>query len=209
MYKRYLASSGEGFADHELLEMLLFGSIPRVNTNGTAHNLIDHFGSLDAVFDADIDSLIAVDGINTSSAIHIKLVSSLWRRYSQLKATDSSPVFNKKTIGEMLVNSYRMVSKERVLLLLFDSSARLIGIKTISEGASNSSEFNTRQIAEISLACGASYIALAHNHPGGRAEPSDADMTSTRLLKRALDMIDLTLIEHFIVSGDEYCTLFS
>ena len=209
MYQRYLLSSDEGFADHELLEMLLFGALPRVNTNGIAHDLISHFGSLDAVLDADINALLSVKGINNASAIHIKLVSSLWRRYSKLKAEKSSPVFDREVIGKMLVDTYRMVSVERVTLLLFDSSAKLISTKILSEGSVNSSDINIRRIAELSLACGASYIALAHNHPGGKADPSDTDMTSTRLVKRSLEMIDLPLIEHFIVAGDDDCTLLS
>ena len=71
------------FAEHEMLEMLLFFSIPQADTNPTAHRLIEKFGSLKGVFDANIDNLMAVDGVGTNSAILIKLFPALMREYNK------------------------------------------------------------------------------------------------------------------------------
>ena len=207
MYERFANSKGSAFADHELLEMYLFGCIPRRNTNEIAHALIDRFGSLDAVFDADLESLMTVDGISKGSAVQLRLFSVLSRRYSLLKGERKNSSLSTKQIGRYLIDRFHMVRTECILLLCFDSSMRLICTSEICEGCVSSAEINVRRIAEVALSCSASFIALAHNHPSGGAEPSDFDVTTTRMVKRALDMIDLPLIEHFIVGGDDYCTL--
>lgn len=207
MYDRFTSGGEDSLADHELLEMYLFGCIPRRNTNDIAHALINRFGSLDAVFDADIEALITVGGINRGSAVKIRLMSALSRRYYILKSNHKRDGLGREQIGEYLVNRFHMVSSECILLLCFTASMKLIGTRMIANGTVTSAQINIRKIAESALSCGASCIVLAHNHPGGKAEPSDFDITTTRMVKRALDLIDLPLVEHYIVSGKEYCTL--
>ena len=207
MYDRFTSGGEDSLADHELLEMYLFGCIPRRNTNDIAHALINRFGSLDAVFDADIKALITVEGINRGSAVKIRLMSALSRRYYMLKSNHKRDGLSREQIGEYLVNRFHMVSSECILLLCFTGSMKLIGTRMIANGTVTSAQINIRKIAESALSCGASCIVLAHNHPSGKAEPSDFDITTTRMVKRALDLIDLPLVEHYIVSGKEYCTL--
>ena len=85
---RFLSSLGADFADHEILEALLFFSIPRQNTNETAHRLLDTFGSLEGVFAADYDKLIAVKGCKRSTAFLIKLVAHIVIRINRAGACE-------------------------------------------------------------------------------------------------------------------------
>ena len=79
--QKFLKSGFESFADHEKLELLLFYSIPRKNTNELAHSLLSHFKTLSGVFDADIGALMEIDGVTESTAILLKLILSFSREY--------------------------------------------------------------------------------------------------------------------------------
>ena len=85
MQSRYALGGADGLSDHNLLELLLFYSIPRVDTNETAHRLLETFGSLEGVFKADINTLMSVSGVGEKTARHIKLVFDIQRRISEQK----------------------------------------------------------------------------------------------------------------------------
>lgn len=81
MRKRFLATGFDSFADHEILEVLLYYSIPRIDTNELAHRILDHFGSLSAVFDAEPEEIVKIKGVSDNTAVLIKMIPSLMRVY--------------------------------------------------------------------------------------------------------------------------------
>ena len=93
-----------GFEPHNILELLLFYSIPRRDTNEIAHKLLNHFGSLKAVFNASFDELIQVDGIKENSATLIKMVPMIAREYVSNDLTESSVFDTANKIGEFFIN---------------------------------------------------------------------------------------------------------
>lgn len=96
------------------------------------------------------------------------------------------------------------MTKEEALLLMLDNSAGLLDTVRIFDGSVNATALSARKIAEVAFSRNAARIVLAHNHPDGVAEPSDEDITTTRMLRRAFAMIDLPLDEHIIVAGNRY-----
>ena len=185
---RFLSEGLDSFEPHNVLELLLFYSIPQKDTNETAHMLINRFGSLSAVFDAPYDDLLTVPGISEHSATLIKLSSI-------------------EDIGKYLVARYLGVTEETVLLLLLDNKFGLIDCVKVHEGSVNSSAITMRKLIETALFKRASMVVLAHNHPSGVALPSSDDLFTTQQVKRAFDLVEIGMLAHIIVAGDTFTNI--
>ncbi len=204
---RFLSEGLDGFEPHNVLELLLFYSIPQRDTNETAHMLINRFGSLSAVFDAPYDDLLTVPGISEHSATLIKLIPAVSRRYAMEKNSKAARLSSIEDIGKYLVARYLGVTEETVLLLLLDNKFGLIDCVKIHEGSVNSSAITMRRLIETALFKRASMVVLAHNHPSGVAIPSSDDLFTTQQVKRAFDLVEIGMLAHIIVAGDTFTNI--
>lgn len=204
---RFLNDSLEGFEPHNILELLLFYSIPRQDTNEIAHALINRFGSLKNVFDADFNELITVPGIKENSATLIKLIPQISKAYLLDNPEDDLIYDHADKIGKFLVNKYIGETTETVYMLLLDNSFKLIDCVRLQEGSVSSAQLAPRRIMDFVIKKGASMVVLAHNHPNGMPVPSSEDIETTITLSGALEMFDVGLIEHFLIAGNRYVPL--
>ena len=189
--------------EHMILEYLLFFTRVRVNTNPTAHRLIDRFGSLSGVFDAEPAELMEVEGIGIKSATFLSLVPRLCALYAETKRRGGASPLSDEEAAEFFVNYYLSKTREEVTALLLDNGGRVISFEVLHEGTLNSVSVNPRRIAEAVFGKKASAIILAHNHPSGRAEPSETDLDTTRRLMDALIPLDIELRAHLLVAGED------
>ncbi len=197
---RFLNSGFDQFEDHQILEMLLFYALPRMDTNELAHRLINHFGSLSGVFDASVEELTSVKGVAENTAVLLKMIPPLARVYLTDKQ-QSHPVFDSpQKIGEYLVERFVGRTNETVLLLCMDSSLRLLSCELIAEGNNTSAHVDMKKVVERAIRRNASCVILAHNHPRGLALPSNEDILLTREAKRTLSALEITLLDHVIVA---------
>ena len=204
---RFLSEGLDSFEPHNVLELLLFYSIPQKDTNETAHMLINRFGSLSAVFDAPYDDLLTVPGISEHSATLIKLIPAISRRYAMEKNSKVTKLSSIEDIGKYLVARYLGVTEETVLLLLLDNKFGLIDCVKVHEGSVNSSAIPMRKLIETALFKRASMVVLAHNHPSGVALPSSDDLFTTQQVKRAFDLVEIGMLAHIIVAGDTFTNI--
>ena len=204
---RFLSEGLDSFEPHNVLELLLFYSIPQKDTNETAHMLINRFGSLSAVFDAPYDDLLTVPGISEHSATLIKLIPAISRRYAMEKNSKVTKLSSIEDIGKYLVARYLGVTEETVLLLLLDNKFGLIDCVKVHEGSVNSSAITMRKLIETALFKRASMVVLAHNHPSGVALPSSDDLFTTQQVKRAFDLVEIGMLAHRIVAGDTFTNI--
>ena len=200
-------NAGNSFEDHELLELLLFYAIPRVNTNEIAHDLIARFGSLRGVLDAGLPALKSVNGIGENSAIYLRAISELLLRYERASTNTYSPLRSKPELAAYLRSLFVGTESEISYVILFDAGKRVLLCKKLSEGYSTGNTISMREIISLALNNNAAGIILAHNHPSGKAIPSGDDIESTNIIKSMLDKIDIQLIDHFIVAGDAICPI--
>lgn len=205
--ERFLTEGLDNFAPHNVLEFLLFYSIPRRDTNEIAHRLIEKFGSLGAVFDADIEELKAVEDIGENSAVLLKLIPQLSRRYMVDKLPQDGVFNSVNKVGNYFIAKYIGHTVESVYLMLLDNSYRVLNCDIIFTGSVNSAKITSRMIIERALRYRATIAVLAHNHPGGVAIPSDADISTTRNLYEALSIVDVCLLEHLVIAGDKFSTI--
>ncbi len=188
--------------DHELLELLLFFSIPRRNTNETAHALLKRFGSLDAVMNADITALQTVEGIGETSALQIKAVAEIMGRCARSRSDDRHLLSSFGELESYLHSLFIGSAHEKTFVLLFNAANRLICCEMLGEGNAVHTSVCLRRVIEMSLQKNAAAAVLAHNHADGLVMPSGEDVTATDRIREALESIGVRFVEHYIVTPD-------
>ena len=202
--RKYLDHGIECFADHEILEMILFYSVPQKDTNELAHCLIDRFGSLRGVLNATPEELSEVNGIKEHSAVLLGIIRDVNRRcvLSEVKKGELFDTVSK--IGNYLIGYFSGLSYERVAVMLLDNSMRLIDCVKISDGTVSGATVDYRLIAQIAMSRHATSVVLAHNHPFGVIVPSRDDREISRAVEAALSVLGINLIEHIIVNEEAF-----
>lgn len=199
---RFLTSPNS-FEDHELLELILFYSIPRVNTNEIAHRLIKRFNSVKGVLDAPYSALLEVEGIGPNSALYMRALSEMLSRYGRSCSDAKSPLTSHSMLGDFLRSLFVGTTNEICYLLLFDPSKRMILCEKVSEGYSLGNILSMRAIMHLALSNNAAAAIIAHNHPGGKAIPSGDDLAATQKLASMFASVGVNFIDHFIIAQNE------
>lgn len=204
---RFLVDGLDNFNEINALELLLFYTIPRSDTNPLAHRLLDRFGSFSAVLDADYNDLLEVEGVSDHTATFLKLLPESARYYESCKISQRKELSTLSDIGEFFVRKYVGVVKEIVYMLLLDNKRCVISIEKVHEGSVSSAAVSVRKMAETALKKRAAAVVIAHNHPSGLAIPSPDDILVTRNINSALQMLEIEFIDHFVVAENKYCTI--
>ena len=192
---------------HKIMEMLLFYSIPRKDTNEIAHELVSRFGSIAGIIDAPVEELVKVNGVNTNTAALIKLIMPVARRYMFDKKRNTHKYSNIDEVGNYLLSRYIGYSKEVFSITSFSGSGSILGFDILSEGDVSEVSISTRTVIEAVLKRQAVCAIIAHNHPDGVAVPSDNDIAVTENIKNALAHINVRLLDHLIIADGDYVSM--
>ncbi len=201
---RVISEGIDSFEDHQILELLLFYCIPMKDTNELAHALIRHYGSLSGVFDADPKDLGKQLGVTENTAILLSLMPALARRYQQGKFTEKALLGSTTAAGEYTMALFTGRLNEAFYVICLNSQNQVNQATLLHEGTINEAPVYPRLIVETALRHQAASIILAHNHPGGSRQPSQADVAATKKIKAATEAIAITVVDHIIVAGDGY-----
>ena len=188
--------------EHKLLELMLFYSIPREDTNELAHRLLNHFGSLNELFKADIEKLKRVDGVGDNTAVMLAAMGETFYRISKEKPFKKRVYKNTEDLKSLAISLLKGEKNEKVYLICFDSKKTLKRYTVISEGDETSSDINMKDVVKVLVDSDSSVAVLAHNHPISSAEPSAHDVDATRMLCVTLRKIGYALADHIIVGED-------
>ena len=199
--------SFENFAQHEILEMLLYSTIARGDTNPIAHELIQKFGNIANVFDADPEELKKVRGIGESSAYLLSMIPHLSRVYNQTKWNRKILLGSADVAGQYAINLFIGKTHEEFRVICLDSNRQMFYQGVVAHGTINEVQAYPRLVVAEVLKHNAQSVILAHNHPSGSVFPSDCDIEATQQLIAALDTIDVRVIDHIIVSGNQYYSM--
>lgn len=206
MRQRFLRSGLDGFADHEVLELLLYYAIPRRDTNPIAHYLLERYGSLSAVLSAPVEDLKKVPGVGESAAVFLKVVWQSGLR-ARLADVQSIPLTDVETVGAYLLERYVGEEHEVVYQLCLDRKGKLLNCKRLNDGSASAALLDVRKVVENAILTAASTVILAHNHPSGIALPSDDDCTATVRVAQALETIGVVLADHIIVADGDFVSM--
>ncbi len=207
--KREFLNNGidEKTPPHKILELLLFFCIQRSDTNPLAHELIEKFGSIAGVLDAPIEELTKFKGLTESNAILLKMIIPISRLYYIEKGNKDNAFLNIDEVGEFLIDKYRGFTVEKFSILTLDATGKKLSFDFLSEGDIDKVGISTRQIMKYAINANAVTVIIAHNHPGGTALPSATDIKLTRQLKTALSHAEITLLDHIVISNDDYVSM--
>ena len=203
--ERFQQSGLAGFAEHEVIELLLTLAIPRLDVKQPAKALLKQFGSLRGILDAPLTELQSVKGIGEVAAISLKVIREAATLYL-LETSEESQVLRDP---ERLSDFWRMrighLKHEVFAVAYLDSAHRLLrnGVETLQEGTIDRAAVYPRRVVEAALRHRAAALVLAHNHPNGNVEPSEQDKVVTRAVALAAETISLRVVDHLIVSASE------
>jgi len=202
--ERYLKEGLESFHDHEVLELLLFFAIPYKDTNNLAHELLQKYGALSGVLEADYHDLLHMRGIGENAATLLSLLPAVCRRYQIDKYGDRVLLTTTEELGNYVTNLFIGYNYEVFYLICLDTQNRVINAARIHEGTINEVAVYPRIVVETAIRNKAKSVIMAHNHPGGSLRPTASDMELTGKIVDVLRDISIPVIDHIIVSNGKY-----
>ncbi len=202
--QRFLRSGLAGFADHEVVELLLTLAIPRRDVKQPAKALLRRFGSLGGIMDATPAELQKVEGIGEAAAVALQVIREVAVLYLR-QASERAEVLSDP---ERLHDFWRMriggLKHEVFAVAYLDSGHRLLrdGVELLQEGTVDRAAVYPRRVVEAALRRQAAGLVLAHNHPNGNVQPSQHDKLVTRAIVLAAETVGLRIVDHLIVSPE-------
>ena len=203
MRQRVEQQGFENLAPHEALEVLLYTTIPRGDTNALAHALLERFGSFAGVLEAGEEELLEVEGVGPATARMLHLLPEIFRRYTRSRTQDSPVLRTTEDAVAFLQARYVGLQKERALLVSLDRRGRVHGLHWLREGAEDRVSLELKDVVSAALKSGQERVLLCHNHPNGVALPSREDLQATENIVRALGMVQVSLRDHIILTETE------
>ena len=209
--EKFLKNGIDGFAEYEILELLLTYCIPRKDTKPIAKELLNKFKSLDNVFKADLDKLSAIDGLGKNSVAFLKLIGDLPSiiykdelKNKKLVDKETLKISNKDILLKYLRNKIGYEEIEKFYVLYLSSSNEVIEFEENSVGTLDRSSVYPREIYKKIINLNAKSVILAHNHPSDNITPSKCDSELTNEIAKGLKNFGALLIEHIIITKNSY-----
>lgn len=199
MRKRFRETGFDGFTEHEILEMILFYTCPRKDTNELAHILINKFGNFAGVIEAEYEDLLAVKNISENTATLFKMLPKFLPVYYNSRS--EGVIFDSMDkINRMFEAYFVGLTHEEFRLACFDNNLRMLSNTLISSGTPTSSEVNMRTIVKEVMRTNATSAIICHNHPRCDTLASPEDREATKNISYVLHHLDVILTDHLIVT---------
>lgn len=199
--ERLIKSGARALSDHELLAVFLRVGVAGKSAVDLGRDMIERFGSISAMFSATLDEFSALPGLGAAKYAQLQAVMELAQRAiaEQLRAGDllASPAAVRDYLSMQLGRQHH----ESFVVLFLDVKNRLIERVEMFTGTLTHTSVYPREVVKKALACNAASVMFVHNHPSGVAEPSESDLMLTRALVQALALVDVRVLDHFVVAG--------
>lgn len=196
--ERVLAAGIEPFADYELLELLLFYSIQRIDTKPLAKRLLEHFGTLGDVFAAEPEQLREFD-IDQRTLVQFKALREVARRLAERKVKNMPVLTNWQQLIDYCHTALAHEKTEQFRILFLDRKNVLIGDEVQQRGTIDHTPVYPREVVKRALALNAAALILVHNHPSGDPKPSREDIEMTREIKAAAEALGIAIHDHLVI----------
>lgn len=199
--ERLLAQGAHVLTSPELLAIILRTGIRGCDAVSLGYQLIEQFNGLRGLLSADAQTLLAIKGLGTAKTCELLAINELNRRALEEDLKWGQALDQPQRVKHYCVAKLGHLSVEHCMALYLDSQFRLITCEEVSRGTLTQASVYPREVIKAGLKHHAAALILAHNHPSGIAEPSEADLALTRHLKHALALVDIRLLDHLIVTG--------
>lgn len=204
--QRFRKGGADGLADYELLEMALFGALPRRDTKPLAKALIAKFGSFAEVISASRPRLLEVKGVGERVADDLKVIQAAAVKLTQQRVLERPALSSWSAVLDYCRSAMAYEEVERFRVLFLDRKNILIADEVQQEGTVDHTPVYPRQVVKRALEISASGLILVHNHPSGDPTPSRADIEMTRRIIDAAEKLGITVHDHIIVGRDGHAS---
>ncbi len=201
--EKLLARGPAALSDAELLALLLRTGLPGKNALQMGQELLDQFGGVAGLLHTSADALKAIKGLGPAKRAEIVAVLELARRALAAELTQQTLFESPTAVRDYLQLQLGSRPHEIFAVLFLDSRNRLIVLEELFRGTLGQTSVYPREVVIRALALNAANVVFAHNHPSGSARPSRADEALTQNLKAALALVDVRVLDHFIVTRTE------
>ncbi|WP_028455109.1 RadC family protein [Chitinilyticum litopenaei] len=205
--EKLLRNGAQALSDAELLAIFLRVGLPGKSAVDLARELLDHFGSLQALFAAPLPALSAIPGMGSAKFAQIQAVFEMARRALHEELAERDAFTSPDAVRSLLGLRLRGLPHEEFHALFLDQQHRLLAAEMLFRGSLSETRVYPREVVKRALATNAAAVIVAHNHPSGEARPSAADLALTQQLKSALELVEIRLLDHFIVAAHRIVSL--
>jgi DNA repair protein RadC len=204
MKNKYKKSGVDGWLGYEVLELVLSYAIARKDTKPIAKELMARFKTINGVLDADSKELQSVSGISEHTILFLKLLKDIAVLYLKNDLQNKDLLSSPELVFDYLKASLKGCVDEEIKALFLNARNELIAVEGLHIGTVNKSAIYPRKIVERALYHHAVGVIIAHNHPAGTLTPSKEDCAVTKSIKDALKTVDINLLDHIIIGGNNY-----
>jgi len=202
--ERLLSQGAATLSDAELLAIFLRTGVRGKTAVDLARDLITQFGSLRGLLASTQTEFCKQYGLGVAKFVQLQAVLEMARRYLHETLQNTDVIKNPNDVRQYLISRLRKYPHEVFACLFLDTQHRVINFEEITHGSLDTAHVHPREVVKRALGQNAAAVILAHNHPSGLTEPSRADKTLTQHIKKALELVDIKLLDHIIV-GEGPC----
>ncbi|WP_373988598.1 DNA repair protein RadC [Duganella sp. BuS-21] len=199
--ERLIREGAQALSDAELLAIFLRIGVAGKDAVQLGADMIHHFGSLQKLFGATLPEFAAVHGLGPAKFAQLQAVMELARRAILEEIQGGAMLSSPRAVKDYLRTVFAGKSFESFHVLFLDVKNRLIDAREMFRGTLTHTSVYPREVVKEALARNAASVMLAHNHPSGTPEPSESDLLLTRALVQALALVDIRILDHFVVAG--------
>jgi DNA repair protein RadC len=201
--EKLLSRGAAALSDAELLAIFLRTGVAGKSAVDLARELLGRFGTLRALLQADVDSFCAAKGLGTAKYVQLQAVLEIARRHLAESLPSRDALRDPAAVRQYLRARLRDRDREVFAALMLDAQHRVLACEELAHGTIDGASVYPREVVKSALRHGAAAIIFAHNHPSGIAEPSAADRVLTERLRTALQLVDIRVLDHFVVGDGE------
>lgn len=199
---RFTEGGAGAIADYELLELVLFRALPRLDVKPLARLLLDTFGDFNRVITAPAPRLLAVKGVGEAVVLELKVLEAAARRMARAKVMQRAILSSWDALLDYCHTAMAHRETEQFRILFLDRKNVLIADEEQAKGTVDHVPVYPREVVKRALELNASALILVHNHPSGDPTPSDADISMTMQIRDAADVLGITLHDHLIIGKE-------
>ena len=201
--EKLMLKGAEALSDAELLAIFLRVGVVGKSAVDLARDLLVHFGSLNAIFSANAKEIATVYGMGSSKYCQLQAIFEMSRRALAEELKQKDALKSPKQVRDYLSLKLGNAPREIFMVLFLDAQNRIQAQENLFEGTLTQASVYPREVVKRALFRNAASVIFAHNHPNGIAEASQADKQLTQVLKSALNLLDIRVLDHFVVAGND------
>ncbi|PIE82639.1 MAG: hypothetical protein CSA10_00190 [Cardiobacteriales bacterium] len=206
--ERLLKYGAHALADYELLAILLKTGLPGKSVLSLAQDVLKLRGGLVGLLVSDSESLRKIKGLGNAKIAEILAVTELARRFIQAELSTSEWVFaSSEQVREFLLIHFKGLAEEQFGMILLDQQHRFLGFEILARGEVSTVGIPMRKLISNVLRYRAAAVVLVHNHPAHSRISSLEDKQATRSIEQGLTMVDVRMLDHFIVAGNSLISM--